>query len=172
MLLPNNFFNSNFENYKKSLKDISLDSANKISLCNYASPLFFSFDDIVKNKTHFKKTPKTFDTFVFFGNKLFCIEFKNSPPENITEKDVQDKAVEGLLSLFFILCKNNINIGNYKKYYFTIFKTSSSSEYMKRRTQIKFGLDKFKGKFYDDILTIECGGEFMEKLKEVGIELA
>jgi len=169
--LPNSFFEANFPHCKKNLCVISFDKTNQSALCDYAEPLFFSFDDIVKDKGYFLKEPKTFDTFIFHDDKLFCIEFKNSRPTKIDNREVQDKAIEGLLSLQMILCKNEVNIKDYKRFYFVIFKPANNRDYISQRTGIRFGLDKYKDKFFDGICTIECGDEFLSKLQQIGINL-
>jgi len=161
---------SEFTNYYpeavQSLTQISLDTDKTPheSLCIDESK-FLAFDAIIK-KAFPNKQPASFDLLIAHKKKLFCVEFKNSRPRDINNKKVQNKAIEGIASLYSIAeSLLSVKLNEYEKYYIVFYKplyiqqaTKSQNFLHNRATKkiIEFGLEKYHRTFYDHILTKEC----------------
>ena len=147
-----------------SLISLDTDKTPYESLCIDDSK-FLSFDTIVK-KAFSKKQPASFDLVTIYKKKLFCIEFKNSRPRDIKNRGVQNKAIEGIASLYSIAeSLLDVKLNEYEKYYIVVYKpllikkaTKSQNFLHNRATKkvIEFGLEKYHKTFYDHILTKEC----------------
>ena len=149
----------------QTLSFISLDTDKTPyeSLCIDESK-FLSFDTIIK-KAFSKKQPASFDLLTIYKKKLFCVEFKNSRPRDIKNRGVQNKAIEGIASLYSITESLDIKLNEYERYYIVFYKpliikqaTKSQNFLHNRATKkvIEFGLEKYHKTFYDHILTKEC----------------
>jgi len=150
----------------QTLSEISLDTDKKPyeSLC-IDELKFLSFDTIVKEYFP-KKQPASFDLLAVYKNNIFCIEFKNSRPRDIKNRNVQNKAIEGIASLYKISqLFSTINLNEYKLYYIVLYKplniqnTTKSQNFLHNRArqkEIEFGLEKYHKTFYDYILTKPC----------------
>ena len=155
-----------FPEAKSSLKEITKDdssNANIQYLCD-GNEAFLSFDTMVKSVFPIKQ-PASFDMLIGYKDKLFCIEFKNSTARNIENRNVQNKAIEGIAALYKIAQICNLNIEKYKKYFIVIYKrinidinTKSQNRLHERADKkvIDFGLSKYKDTFYDKIITAPC----------------
>ena len=149
----------------QKLSSISLDTDKTPyeSLCIDESK-FLSFDTIIK-KAFSQKQPASFDLLTTYKKKLFCVEFKNSRPRDIKNRGVQNKAIEGIASLYSITESLDIKLNEYERYYIVFYKpliikqaTKSQNFLHNRATKkvIEFGLEKYHKTFYDHILTKEC----------------
>lgn len=167
--------------YIKSIKDISYDKNHDIYLCDYLEK-YISFDDFVKKYFVYGKLPSTPDMLIAKNNKIIFVEFKNQYEHRIDITKIHQKAIEGLLALYIICSKNNIDISSYQKNYIVVYKADNRNFLRQKFTNkfhkdnnsnsmILFNLDKLINRFYDNIATIICGNDFVDKIKEYGVQL-
>lgn len=133
------------KDYTDTLKNISYDKNNDKYMCNSEIEVF-NFDSY-KEKTKTYKNKKSFDGLYLNlnDNEVYCLEFKNQETCNINNKDIQGKYKDGIEILVDLLRNNNINIKEYKFYFFVIFSNSSEKFIQYRRMSLKnetfFGLE-------------------------------
>lgn len=149
----------NFKSYIDTLKNSSFDKEKKEYLCNDESLKIFNFDEIVK-KLYPQKQPSSFDAILIDNFNIFCIEFKNSKPSDIKNINIEKKLINSRDVINNICSEYKINKKNYTFIFCVIFKPSLNSSISNRRIkgrikaeEIKFGLEKYKGEFFDEILT-------------------
>ncbi len=155
-------FKKKFNHQLKTLKEISFDKDNKETLVSIYDK-HFSFDNIVDEYFGGKEHNRVqkFDAIIFKNDKIYCIEFKNSTPRKINNKEVKSKASEGYASLSKICHDEMICLKKYKLFYLVIYKTPNIEPNRNKigneliKNKIKFGLEKYKGKFYEDVETID-----------------
>ncbi len=146
-------FRSQFKEYISSLKNVSFDKEKSIYLCQDESVGVYDFDAIVKNIYPLKQ-PSSYDALLIDNYKIFCIEFKNEKYSQITNSEVEKKLIDGKDILMEIFTKNNIPIDNYTFIYCVAYKNAEAR--WRRgisKNTIQFGLEEYKGNYYDDIFT-------------------
>lgn len=163
------------KDYTDTLKNISYDKNNNEYMCNSEIEVF-NFDSY-KEKTY--KNKKSFDGLYLNlnDNEVYCLEFKNQKTCNINNQDIQGQYEDGIEILFDLLRSNNINIKEYKFYFFVIFSNSNEITQYRRgfkETEIFFGLEDKReelGKTIDIHKQIKirthCVRWFSDKFKEI-----
>jgi hypothetical protein len=139
--------------YKKSLKIISFDKRNNEYMCNDDENFYCSFDDLVKAEYPLKQ-PASPDTLMFKNETIYMVEFKNQKPCDIDKKNIHDKLEKGKEVLSELCAQCNIPIAYHKIVFCVIHKNDKSKwrQGIEKKT-IQFGLEKYKGHLFDDILT-------------------
>ena len=159
MSSPIDFFEEKFSHQLKTLKEISRN--NDVFLLNITDK-HFSFDDIVDE--YFGGTPndkvQKFDAIIFNKKTVYCIEFKDSTPRRINNREVRGKASEGYASFSKICHDNNLSLRDYTLIFMVVYELpeqQSNRQKVQSRISdtIQFGLQKYKNKFYNDILTLD-----------------
>jgi len=156
---PIDIFQENFSHQLKSLKEISRNE--NVFLVNITDT-HFSFDDIVDEYfggTANDKVQK-FDAIIFNKKTIYCIEFKDSTPRKIHNKEVRGKASEGYASFSKICHDKDISLKDYRLIFMVVYELpeqQSNRQKVQSRISdtIQFGLQKYKNKFYNDILTLD-----------------
>jgi len=156
---PIDIFQKNFSHQLKTLKEIS---RNEDVFLVKITDEHFSFDDIVDEYfggTANDKVQK-FDAIIFSKKTIYCIEFKDSTPRRISNREVRGKASEGYASFSKICHDNDISLKDYRLIFMVVYelpKQQSNRKKVQSRISdtIKFGLQKYKNKFYNDILTLD-----------------
>lgn len=154
-------FQLHFSHQLKSLKEISHDKENDQYLVDISDG-HYSFDNIVDE--YFVRSMgeiRKFDAIMLENEKIYCVEFKNSTPRHVKNKEVKEKASEGYASLAKICHDNALCLNKYDLIYLVVYKAPNKTDSINRihssinRNEIKFGLEKYKNKFYNEILTID-----------------
>ena len=155
------------ENYLRSIKQLSFDKTNNISLCKYKNR-FLDFEEIVKIRKS-NELPKAVDMLYIDDEKkeIWFIEFKNKEKEKIDKFDVKRKILDSLISFYELFDDNNLRC-KYTKNYFVVYKCSNDSfEEMYNEfedIEIYFELEEIKNKFLECVITECC--EFFIKYFE------
>jgi hypothetical protein len=153
-------FQKNFSHWYKTLKDISYDKENSVYLISIEDQ-HFSYDDIVDEyfANHGNEEIKKFDALLFGDERICCIEFKNSTPRRINNKEVRGKACEGYASLSKICHDHDVSLKNYKLFYVVVYKSPQTNNRAKVASRLNnptyFGLKRYKNKFYDNVFTVD-----------------
>ena len=133
-------FIRSYQNFTTTFKETSFDSDNSQYLCSDESQEVINFDDILKDEYPDSNVrPKSFDAIFVYENIIFCIEFKNQKPSQITNQDIGDKLTEGKAELDTLLQKLNIQSTHYKFVYCVAYKKC-----IEPRDRYKCGIDKGK----------------------------
>ncbi len=149
-----------YDRYISNLKKTSYDSKNDVYLCNDTSVInVFDFDSIVKD-LYPQRQPKSFDCILCDDKDIFCIEFKNSFPPDIKNRDVECKLNNSQIIIDEFCKSKGINKLEYRFIYCVIFKPYHNPAKLNRLykssiagNSIHFELEKYKGIFFDEIIT-------------------
>ncbi len=157
-----NKFQAEYSDYLTSFKTLSFDDANNESLCQDTTHRYYNFDKIVKSRNK-KSTPASPDTIIFKDDKIYCVEFKNSFKEGISPRKLKNKLKDGHQVLKEIFTELNLQLKEYQLIFCVVHKgfgknktKESAQTKMHRKFQksvIQFDLKKFKGVYFDDIVT-------------------
>jgi len=143
---------------------ISFDDDNKVPLfIDRTKNKYIDFDKKVVRyiytiiKNGYKDFISCVDTVIQKDNKLFLIEFKNSPRCNIKKYSLWAKAVESLAIL-----QRYSNIINLKLAFVVVYNENKKQSYKRvgKATQnidnfpIDFGLQKYKSIIFDEVYTM------------------
>jgi hypothetical protein len=146
--------NSSYGECWKSLKETSFDEENDIYLCQ-SDMKVFDFDCIVK-ALYPEKQPASFDTLIVNEKDklVYCVEFKNQKPSDVISSKIKDKLTNGKDILTNICQSNKIPPKSYAFLFCVVFKKNRRGyrDGIKNST-IRFGLEQYKGKYFDDIFT-------------------
>jgi len=142
-------FLQSYQNYESSFKVTSFDDNNQEYLCNDESQRVIDFDKIVKeNYPDSNSRPKSFDAIYVYGDKVFCIEFKNQKPRDIDNQEVQSKLNDGKVELDKILQSLNIQSKAYEFAFCVAYKKCREPFNRYKcgvdKGRIQFGLEKYK----------------------------
>jgi len=138
-----------YDSFKSSFKETSLDNDNNIYLCNDTSQEVINFDKLIENLyPDSNKRPKSFDTIYIYKNLIFCIEFKNQKPSDIDNSEIRGKILNGKDELIKLLTQLNIQKNDYNFIYCIIYKDCSMPY-----DSYKCGIDKGKIRFGLEDLT-------------------
>jgi len=148
-------FLSKFKSFISTLKETSFDKNNQVYLCNDEIQKVYDFDEIIK-KLYPLKQPASYDALVIDNKNIYCIEFKNQKA-NIIKKDsaqIQKKLLNGKEALKNIFLQYNMGIKDYNFIYCVAYKNNTDKWRRKiERNRIQFGLEEYKGKYFDEIYT-------------------
>ncbi len=168
-------FKKEYSKYLTNFKALSFDDANKESLCQNTTHKYYNFDKIVK-KRHPNSTPSSPDTLIFKGNKVYCVEFKNSLKENIKTSIIKKKIEKGHEVLSEIFTELGLQIKEYQLIFCVVYKKSRAENIPNNRyiyqdsvqsRVIHFDLGQYKPDFYSDIFTDDVDffrDQFIEKI--------
>jgi len=148
-------FLSKFKPFISTLKETSFDKDNQVYLCKDEIQKVYDFDKIVK-ELYPSKQPASYDALIIENKNIYCIEFKNRKA-NIIKKDsaqIQKKLLNGKEVLNQIFLNNNIGIKNYEFIYCVAYK-NDKDKWRRRieQNKIQFGLEEYKGEYFDEIYT-------------------
>ncbi len=152
--------------YFSTLKETSYDEKNDIYLCNSSTEEVINFDKLVKTK-YPNKQPSSVDAILIYPSekeiKLYLIEFKNQLVSQIENNKVREKLINSISVLKDIFIKCNISFNPSNLIYCVVYKKDKTNKWRRgiERNIIRFGLEKFKGKFVNDIFTNDI--EWMTK---------
>ena len=160
------------ENYLKSLKDISCDTTNGVSLIKNDEIKMLCLDDMISDisKDLCINAPSSCDAVYMKNDKIYVIEFKNRKYSQITSKDkrdIREKAYHSMLFLLhlednksmveikdnatlFVVFKEMDEEASYKNLVETINRYANGNDHV-----IRCQLGKLKGKYYKEIYTID-----------------
>ena len=144
--------------YIKSLKDISFDDKNSITVCNYSNK-FIDFDELKKIKSY-KKLPLSSDMIYINDNfkEIWFVEFKSSKKESLYKS--RFKLKRKLLDSLIIFYEIFQSYYDYKKFFFLIYNREESYEDILlndlSNKDIEFGLEEFEGMFIEKVFTDSC----------------
>jgi len=156
---PLDIFEEKFPHQLKTLKEISRNGND--CLIDILDE-HFCFDDIVDE--YFAGTAndkvQKFDAIIFNKKTIYCIEFKDSTPRKIHNREVRGKASEGYASFSKICHDNNLSLQDYRLIFMVVYELPEQQSNRQRiqsriSDTIQFGLQKYKNKFYNDILTLD-----------------
>ena len=141
------------DSYKKSLKEISFDERKSEYMCNDELHFYCSFDTLVKSEYPLKQ-PASPDTLMFKNETVFMVEFKNQYTTDIDNTNIRNKLEKGKEVLSDLFAQCNIPMTKYKLIFCVIHKNDGRKwrQGITKNT-IQFGLEKYKGYLFDDILT-------------------
>lgn len=101
-----NFIKTILTGYESTFKETSLDDRGG-QTCNYlckdTTKEVFNFDKYVKD-TNSSPLPSSPDAIYVENNKVYFVEFKNSPLRNINEDNIKKKFNSGTQILKVLLC--------------------------------------------------------------------
>ncbi|MCB4763958.1 MAG: hypothetical protein LGB78_08730 [Sulfurovum sp.] len=146
-------FVSKFKPFISTLKNTSFDKDNKVYLCNDEVQEVYDFDAIIK-ELYPSKQPASYDALIIDSHDIYCIEFKNQKYSDVNRQTVQKKIINGRDVLDNIFSSNNIRKREYKFIYCVVYK-NHPSKWRRGITKniIQFGLEQYKGKYFDEIYT-------------------
>ena len=153
------------DKFLNPLSDVSFDDNNNIPLfIDLSENRYIDFDKkvvryiytIIKNE--YKDFISCVDTIIKQDNKIFLIEFKNSPRDNIKKYSIWAKAIESLAIL-----QKYSSIENLELVFMVVYNENKSKSYKKVGKAIKnlnnfpldFGLQKYKSIVFDEIYTMD-----------------
>jgi len=114
---------SQFSSFKSTFKDTSFDDSNGVHLCTDETQSVINYDKLIEHKyPDSNERPKSFDALYVHNELIFCIEFKNQKPAQISNSEVQEKIVDGKNELVNLLQALNIQKNNYKFVYCVAYK--------------------------------------------------
>ena len=138
-----NRFIKEYIKHNSTFKETSFDDNNNLYLCSDESQNVINFDKIIEFKYPDSNIrPKSFDTLYIYNNLLFCIEFKNQKPSQISNSEIQDKLLSGKNELVKLFQKLNIQVNKYDFVYCVVYKKC-----IEPRDRYKCGIEKGKIKF-------------------------
>jgi len=148
-------FASKFKSFSSTLKEVSFDKDNNVYLCKDEVQKTYDFDDIIK-KLYPLKQPASYDALLIENNTIYCIEFKNQK-SNIIKKDtkqIHKKLFNGYEALKEIFHTYNIGMKEYQFIYCVAYQ-NNKDKWRRRieRNKIQFGLEVYKGQYFDEIYT-------------------
>lgn len=148
-------FLSKFKPFISTLKETSFDKENKVYLCKDEIQKVYDFDKIIKNLYPLKQ-PASYDALIIDNQNIYCIEFKNQKA-NIIKKDskqIQKKLLNGKEALNNIFLQYNMGIKDYNFIYCVAYQ-NNKDKWRRRieRNKIQFGLEAYKGQYFDEIYT-------------------
>jgi hypothetical protein len=151
-------FIKTFNSYNSTFKECSFDDSNGIYICYDESQNIINFDKLVEGLyPNANNRPKSFDAIFEDDGKIYCIEFKNSKPSHIDNKEVSQKLNEGLNELFNQFSNLNIQKKDFEFYYCVVYQ--NCKEQIDRykcgveKNSILFGLKSYKDSVVKDIYT-------------------
>ncbi|MCK4260464.1 MAG: hypothetical protein KAX49_15925 [Halanaerobiales bacterium] len=171
------FFESEFSVYKKTLAEISRDTKNKVSFIDITEGLYLSYDDIVEQ--FYGTTPCSPDLIHFKNGKIYFVEFKNGKIDRKKDKDnLKLKGIEGgLITLYKILSMEYEEITfedivSLKKVFIIVYNKEKNEDENSRTGAIithfhslpvRFGLEIYKNTLFENVITIS-ENIFVEKI--------
>ncbi|MDC3418716.1 hypothetical protein [Aquibacillus salsiterrae] len=171
-------FQTNLSSYKKSVTELSKDSANDEELCN-SDKEYIDYDQVIEDLYMSEDVLPTPDLVTIKDNKVIYVEFKNGKIDNKEKKKLKFKGIEGgFIALYDITSKyhaeitfNEIQL--IEKEYYVVYNSNKNSQSrvgkMKAHLegqQIRFGLKKYQGTFFSKIETMS-NDRFIEKIEEI-----
>ena len=152
------------EKFLNPLSKVSLDDNDTSLFIDLIDDKYIDFDKKVVRYIYsiIKKGYKDFiscvDTVIKVDDKLFLIEFKNSPRSNIKKYSILAKAIESLTIIQRYYDTKNIELN-----FITIYNDNKNQSYKKVGRAMKnidnfpleFGLAKYKNIVFDNIYTMD-----------------
>ena len=160
---------SQYKDYATSFKQTSFDSENKEHLCQDETVQVYDFDKIVKEK-YPSKQPASTDVLLLQNHTLFCIEFKNQKPSNIDNANIKIKFNNTQEIIKSIFKEHNLQTNEITFIFCVAYKPSVTQWKRGVANNILFGLEEFKGKFFNDIFTNDVSWfkkEYKKNFKEL-----
>lgn len=154
-----------FKGYLSTFKRVSKDTTKKEYLC-HSNREIYNFDKYVGQEY------KSFDALWVDNGKIYCIEFKNQPLDNIKDKKIQGKFKEGFGVLAKTFDKLEIRKDVHKIYFCVVFKDSNNKniddfsatmDELQIEFNIKFGLEQFGASGFNPEIVTAPKSYFMEK---------
>ncbi len=155
-----NIFNLRFQGFLKTLKEISMDKNQGLSVINDEKELYYDFDGI-KEKDVYKgenQSPASPDTLIFREDEILFVEFKNGKMVNIKnqKKEIKLKAIEGgFIILDKIVKKHDFNffdVLTLKKSYVLVYNSEKNplDEMINRAVfvELEAALKIYEGNFF------------------------
>jgi hypothetical protein len=148
-------FLSKFKPFISTLKNTSFDKDNQVYLCNDMVQKVYDFDAIIK-KLYPLKQPASYDALIIDNQNIYCIEFKNQKSKIIKKdtKQIHKKLLNGYEALKEIFHTYNIGMKEYQFIYCVAYQNNKDK--WRRgieRNKIQFGLEEYKGQYFDKIYT-------------------
>jgi len=137
-----------------TLKNTSFDKNNNIYLCQ--SDMKVVDFDALTLKLHPQKQPASYDALIVeeSDKEIFCIEFKNQHKTDINNQQLRKKVVDSDATLKKLCKENNIAKDNYKYKLCIVYKRDTKYKYRRFKENIvRFGLENYKGKYFDSVVT-------------------
>jgi len=152
-------FSNELKDYKSTLKLTSYDKVHQEYLCRDNQLEVFNFDKYIDNVVYRgQDNPHSPDAIYLGINKIYFIEFKNSPYSNIKEKKIKKKFLNGVNEIKKIL--HNCNYEHINFIFCVVYKNQKKSPYFNpssiESNIVKFGLNTENKKldnFYNYIIT-------------------
>lgn len=169
-------FSQYYDSHISKLTNISYDDANGVSICE-SDEEFFNYDSIVRSVCKNDDILCSPDLIGFTEDEVVFVEFKNGSLDKSThKKELKLKAIEGgYLALYKAIRKFNETISfedimKIKKSYCVVYNIEKSKPSRTAAitghlsySHIRFGLEKYKSTFFNNIHTISPK-IFMEKV--------
>jgi len=138
-----------------TLKNTSHDKENDIYMCQSSMPVI-NFDSLTKELNP-KKQPSSFDALLSDEVKksVYCVEFKNQDKAKINNVEIQNKLIDGKVTVDDIFHRGNVARSDYSFVFCVAFKPNKQHYRYRSKIAIRetlFNLQKFEDKF-DKIIT-------------------
>jgi hypothetical protein len=158
-----NIFNLRFQGFLKTLKEISMDKNQGLSVINDEKELYYDFDgikerEICKGAAEVLASP---DTLIFKENEILLVEFKNGKLKNIKKekKDIKLKAIEGGFIIIDKIVKKHdfsfLDVQGLKKSYILVYNSEKNpmEEMINRAafTELEAALKVYEGNFFQNV---------------------
>lgn len=138
-----------------SLKNTSYDKENNIYMCQ-SNMEVIDFDKLTL-LLYPNKQPSSYDTLLIEETQkdIFYIEFKNQKVADVNNTKLQKKVIDSDQTIVKICTENKVKKKDYR-FILCVVSKQEKGEYRYRRFKDKvvhYGLDIFKGKYFDQIIT-------------------
>ena len=154
-----NYLREVFKEYKSTFHQTSFDKNNKIYLCEESNLEVFNFDSYIKHDKKGENLPASPDAIYLNRKKVYSVEFKNAPFENIKNKVIINKFISGTNILKDLL--KQFNLDGMQFIFCVVYKPANAkvqffdSSHIESNI-IRFGLEEENKKldsFYAHIIT-------------------
>lgn len=161
-------FQEHYRAFKSSIKQLSYDRDNDVSLCN-SNKRFINFDAVVKKiaQSNSEDSLCSPDVIHFKGKKVIFVEFKNGRINDKTKMELKLKGIEGGFIGLYKAVKTFDdsftfdNILSIPKEYYIVYNSTKNlqprvggiTQHLESAT-VRFGLEKYQGTFFEKVRTV------------------
>ena len=172
-----NFLEQDFSATKDTLMSTSYDKANKEYVCDSLKESF-NYDNIIRIIYKGLNNPETPDA-IYFNDKINFIEFKNGDINGRDRLRLRIKALEGLYNFALYVVRGiDTSIADNLRYIVVYNEQKNPAdeekdkmiEHLGKKAQtkhIRFGLERFVGIYFSEVLTLSKKEFSEEFLKEI-----
>lgn len=146
-----------YPNALDTLKNTSYDKENSVYMC-HSDMQVVDFDRLT-SELYPQKQPASYDALLIEeGIKdIFCIEFKNQKTSDIDNTQLHNKVKDSDATLKKLCGENSVKKSDYKYKLCIVYKQDATKPKYRRFKEniVHFGLEVYRGVYFDEIITNE-----------------